>query len=49
MTFEFEILRHVCYFQGMVQAAVYIKKKIKEELLLADAFSRDTVSCDISF
>ncbi len=33
-----------CLLQGMVQAAVYIKKKIKEEMLLSAAFGRDLVS-----
>ena len=31
-------------FQGMVQAAVYIRKKIKDEMLLSRAFGRDLVS-----
>ena len=30
--------------QGMVHAAVYIKKKIKDERLLSQAFGRDLVS-----
>ncbi len=39
-----EIKQKNFMFQGMVQAAVYIRKKIKDEMLLSRAFGRDLVS-----
>ena len=30
--------------KGMVQAAVYIRKKLKEDMILSQAFGRDLVS-----
>jgi hypothetical protein len=41
----FDCLRLFCYiyFQGMVENAIYIKKVLKEEMILAKAFGKDLV------